>query len=353
MLVLAREVRALTQSALARKAGTSQATLSKVEAGVSPASDELVGRIALVLDFPRSFFYQNTEVHGAGTSAHHFLYRKRLALGVTEQRRIQALVNVMRMHVETLLKAATVEVERQIPRLDPDDYDGDVERIAQELRATWLLPAGPIESVTQVIERAGGIVIPTDFANRQIDATSIRLPGLPPLFFVGVHLPGDRMRFTLAHELAHIVMHTKPDPEMEKQADRFASEFLMPATNIRSALSGFTLGKAAQLKPYWKVSMAALLVRAQKLGKISESQAERLWTQMGAAGYRAREPAELDVEREEPAVLGQLLELHRASLGYTDEELAQALHVTAVELQTLYAPPFKRAALRLIRPTPR
>ncbi|MBK7012326.1 MAG: ImmA/IrrE family metallo-endopeptidase [Xanthomonadales bacterium] len=45
------------------------------------------------------------------------------------------------------------------------------------------------------------------------------------MIFINKDVPGDRWRFTLAHELAHLVMHDIPKPDMEDEADEFASEF--------------------------------------------------------------------------------------------------------------------------------
>ena len=66
------------------------------------------------------------------------------------------------------------------------------------------------------------------------------------------HHNGARFRYSLTHELGHMVMHRFPNTEMESQADRFAAEFLMPAADIKSQLYGATLSKFAALAPYWR-----------------------------------------------------------------------------------------------------
>ena len=103
--------------------------------------------------------------------------------------------------------------------------------------------------------------------------------------------PTDRARFTLAHELAHLIMHRIPTPDSEGEADRFASEFLMPARDIAADLNGFSLQKAAVLKPYWRVSMAALIQHAEDLSKITEWQHKNLNIQknkLNGRGLRSR-----------------------------------------------------------------
>jgi Zn-dependent peptidase ImmA (M78 family) len=95
------------------------------------------------------------------------------------------------------------------------------------------------------------------------------------------------MRFTLAHELGHLVMHRFPTENMETEANEFASTLLMPSADMRSAFLGrrVTLELLAALKPEWKVAMQALLMRATSLKCVSPNQARYLWQQISARGF--------------------------------------------------------------------
>src|SRR5262249_10300310 len=160
-------------------------------------------------------------------------------------------------------------------------------------RHLWGLPLGPVRSVVGEIERAGGIIFRCGFNTMKVDAISQwppDAPELPPVFFVNEDIPGDRMRWTLAHELGHIVMHHLPTDDPEGEADRFASEFLMPGREIVAELNPFSLHRAAALKPYWKISMAALVRRAHDLKCISNRKYEYLNTQLAKLGYKKCEP---------------------------------------------------------------
>src|SRR5207253_274668 len=159
------------------------------------------------------------------------------------------------------------------------DYKSGPEEIAQLVRSAWMIPMGPVQNMTEAIENAGGIVVRMDFQTRQADALSEWIPGFPPLFLVNSDpgIPGDRLRLTLAHEVAHAVMHRYPNPEMEDQANSFAAEFLMPRRQIRASLYNLTLAKLVQLKRIWKVSMAALIHRAFELKTITEAQRKYLY----------------------------------------------------------------------------
>ncbi len=132
-----------------------------------------------------------------------------------------------------------------------------IEGAARSLREMWMLPAGPIADMVELLEANRGIVLPCDFGTDLIDAMSQRIEGLLILFLVNINSPSDRLRHTLAHELGHMILHTitvKSDEEMEDEADAFAGAFLLPADEIRPQLRRFDLRQLADLKLYWKVS---------------------------------------------------------------------------------------------------
>ena len=104
-----------------------------------------------------------------------------------------------------------------------DEHAENAEAIAQMLRANWSLPAGTVRKLMRAIEEAGGIVVKLPFATRDIDAISQWPSDMPPLFLVNSVSPPDRLRFSLAHELGHMVMHRAATETMELEADRFAS----------------------------------------------------------------------------------------------------------------------------------
>jgi Zn-dependent peptidase ImmA (M78 family) len=215
------------------------------------------------------------------------------------------------------------------------DY-GSPQEVARELRRHWSVSRGPINNLTRLIERHGGIVVHTEFRTGEMDGVYYPFPEIPPVIFLDRNQTGDRLRFTLAHELGHIVMHQHPsDPEkVEEETDAFAGEFMMPEQDIRTQLQRLDLQKLARLKPEWGMSMAALLVRAERIGTISHRKYRSLWTKMGKAGYRKREPAELDIPKEEPKLESRLIELHLNELGYSVEELAGSVHLNLEDFRS-------------------
>ena len=296
LLSLRRRMLGMSQVELADAAGIAQGTLSKAEQGIREASDDLVEKLASALECPVSFFYQAEREYGPPMSAHP-MFRKKTSVGQKVLDRIIAEMNVRIAHVRTFLGAVDFAPELPLPQYDVDDFGGDLETIADSVRRAWYVPRGPLKSLTEYVERAGCLIVQCDMEAARIDGVSYRIPGLPPVIFLNRNQPADRMRFSLAHELGHLILHSYPGPEMERQADQFASALLMPKSDIGPELYGLTLEKAAYMKPVWRVSMAALIVRATTLNKVDRYKAEYLWRQMSSRGFRVREPASVDFEK--------------------------------------------------------
>ena len=324
MISLARESLGLSQKQLETIIPFSQAEISRIEAGLRPASDRFITELSNALGYRRAFFFRSDPIYGVGISE--MFHRKRQEIAVRLLQQTYALVHIRRMEVTRLLQAVEFG-ECDIPHIDPIEHDADPKEVARAVRAQWLIPAGPIASVCEVVENAGGLIIPCVFPTRRIDAISQWLPGLPPLFFVNPEIPQDRLRFTLSHELAHMIMHhaVRPnlDPDIEKEAHLFAAEFLLPAKDIAHGLYDLSIERLAVLKLYWRVAMSAILMRASDLGRIDRVQGEYLWKRMGKLGYRKREPSHLDVTGDDPRLLKDIVRVHTDELGFDLEEMSK------------------------------
>jgi Zn-dependent peptidase ImmA (M78 family) len=113
--------------------------------------------------------------------------------------------------------------------------------------------------------------------------------------------PGDRQAWNLAHETAHLVLHyplTARQDDIEKEADRFAAELLMPKDAMLSEIAiPVTLSTLAELKSRWRVAMSALLRRAKELDVVTERQYKYLLMNMQQRGWRQHEPVEIPADR--------------------------------------------------------
>lgn len=347
LMKVARQARALSQTDLAKKADLTQGFVSKVEAGVLQPATDAVEKIAAALSYPQSYFFEGDSLAGLPISVQ---YRKRAAVGLRAVEHLEAEINRRLFEVRRLVRSVNLEQSVPLPQMDVDEYEGGAEAIAALVRRTWLVPSGPIKNLVELVERAGCIVFSCDFQMLGVDGLALRPHGLPPCIFINASMPGDRQRFTLAHELGHLVMHRTPSPNMEDEANDFAAELLLPRAEVRGHFAGgVSLVRLAALKPFWRVSMGSLLYRAKTLGITTANQDQYLWRQFSAAGYRKKEPQELDIAPEQPTVLKDVIKVHIDNLGYSTAELAASLHLHEPEFLQRYMPTRERRAhLRVV-----
>jgi Zn-dependent peptidase ImmA (M78 family)/transcriptional regulator with XRE-family HTH domain len=351
MLRLARQRLGLTQKAAAVQLGVLQNVLSRFENDVAQPDTALLMKASQVYRVPRDFFDSRDPVYGPPVSVH-TMTRGKADVTARELDVITAELNIRVAHLSRFLDGVDFTPTAQVPRLDIEQY-GSPERIAATVRAHWGIPSGPIGNLMQWVERAGVVVGLSKFGGASVSGVTFRVPGKPPIILLNALHPADRMRFTLAHELGHLVMHAFPTATMEEEANDFASALLMPAAEIRAAFRGrkITLQLLASLKPEWKIAMQALLMRASQLKLLSDNQARYLWQQISAKGWRLREPADVDFAPETPRVLVSIVASHLTDLGYKLEDLTKLLRIYEGEFLEMYgnfSAPKERPRLRII-----
>ncbi|GAA2696081.1 MULTISPECIES: ImmA/IrrE family metallo-endopeptidase [Actinosynnema] len=349
MLTLARESRGWKQDDVATAmrelegegSKVGQAYVSRAESGRVTVSGERLELYARALDYPVELLTLNETEVGAGPGIVH--HRKKQAVVAQDLRRIHAALNLARVQVRRLVDGAPRHAPHALPSIEVDDYTSP-EEAARAVRKKWGVERGPLDSVVALLEGAGGLVLRRSLVSPMaldsgaesvpLDAVSGLLPGEDPIVLLNEGTPADRQRFTLAHELGHMVMHQVPNSEQEKQANRFAAELLMPARDIRDDLAGVVdLRALVRLKPRWRVSMWALLRRAHTLNAITDWQYRNLAVEMTTLGYRTTEPLGLDSEQ--PNAVNQVVRWH-LSQGRTPEELACAVLLNPDEFDRLY-----------------
>lgn len=344
MITLARDIRGVTQTALSASCGISQVKISRYEGGKAQIGQDELQAIANAMSFPVEFFLQDG-VRFAGETSEIF-NRKRVTTLVSDQKRIDGLMNTLRIGAHRLLEVFE-HVTSDIPRFPAEQFDS-ISSIAYAVRSSWQMDSGPIPNLIHQLEQVPCLVFRFDFRCEKIDeAVQWIEPGLP-IILVNSTAPTDRLRFSLAHALGHLVMHRElvPHENMEDEANQFAAAFLMPVEDISNDFHDVTLQSLLELKHYWKVSMQSLIMRGRDLGEISERRVSTLFQQLSRAGFRKREPFPLPPET--PTLVQKMLDIYRKQLDYSDEQLAQLLAIGIDDFHEWYDPNGGRSMNKII-----
>lgn len=336
MIILARESRGLSQKDLADRLNISPGKLSKAESGEQGLSEDQITLLEQVLAYPREFFYQDTDAFLSSNLS----FRKRHKVPQKLIFPIEARINVFRLQAEWLFR----HTQKPVPKTPLLDVGASAspEEAARKLRKQWKIHAGMIENMTEVLESHEIPVLSFEFGTERVDSRLILTNEKYPLIFLNSTMLGDRQRFSLAIELGHLVMHAHTNPSFDRdtghEANLFAAEFLMPEEDIRPDFKvDVTVNSLAELKRKWKVSMHALLFRAEDLGCISKNQKTYLLTQFNQLQIRRREPRELDVPVEKSKLMRDLITNYRRAQRLTIREMAGCLNLTEEEFIKIYS----------------
>lgn len=335
MIVLAREARGLTQAELAEQIGMSATNLSKIERCDIGIADEVLESIADKTSYPIYFFKQQGDIVPENLN-----YRKREVVAQKLITPIHAQVNIIRKHIHFLTLALSIPAPT-IPILEVSEKQTP-QKIAAKLRRLWSVETPVIDNLTKLIEDNGIIINCFPFGTDRVDSRSILTDEKFPIIFFNSSLLGDRQRFSLAYELGQLIMHTfnivPLDRDVSHEANAFAAEFLMPAKDIKEDFkNGITIPLLGELKRKWKVSMIALLYRADDLGFVTPNQKRYLLQQFNQLKIRRREPMELDIPKEQPMQVKRWIAEYRSKTKLSVVEMSALFFLNVDEFLELYS----------------
>ena len=305
-LRLARLLAGMSLDELGSLVGASRQFVHQLETGAKEPTSEMTAALAAGLAVTPAFFAEPA-INPVREEDCHFRRLQSAPRGLLAQAIARGTI------VEALVDA--LEREVRLPRVDfpeaqrPTTVDA-IERIADEARLHWGLGLdGPITSMTRVIENAGAVVIQFDDLTDRIDALSMARRR-PIIVRSTAKTAAVRLRFDLAHEAAHLIMHqgiVTGDSVTEGEAHRFASAFLIPrAAFAREFPRGRrTLDWSAMyaMKLRWKVSVRAIARRAFDLGLIDAAQYRTANIQLVKNGQAKSERYDDRITPEEPELL--------------------------------------------------
>jgi Zn-dependent peptidase ImmA (M78 family)/transcriptional regulator with XRE-family HTH domain len=333
-LTLARHLAGLRKSDLAAKIDKSATAVSAWEAGTKRPSPAAVAELAVGLSVDPGFFSARPDDIGALSSVPHFRSLRSTSQLARDQAFAYGRLAVdIACSLERHVELPEIDIPRLAVSLDESDDDGP-ERAARLVRQAWSLADGPAPHLVRLVERHGVLVVFSPTGTSAVDAYSFDTKLRPVIILNPIKRDYYRQRFDVAHELGHLVMHADAEPGsrlVEEQANRFASEFLMPAAQIRdllpAAMGGNVWASLAKLKEQWGVSLQALLYRSRRLGQLSDVSYRNAMVRISEWGWRRDEPG-LMTTIEQPSLLPKAVEL-LAEAGIDEGDLLAQCRVPA------------------------
>lgn len=328
-LRLARVFCGLTLEEVAEQVGKSKQFIHKLETNVDRPTESLAVQLADCLDVLPEFFYERNAAELVEEQIH---FRKLRTTKVAIKQKAIAKAEVFKRLVDFCEKRLELPkygfIEQQVDSLE------SIERASENLRAHLGLGAGPIQNITRVAENAGTFVTTFQGISSGVDALSIAA-ARPIIVRNEEERYSCRLRFDVAHEIGHFVMHTgilTGDRQTEAEANRFGGAFLLPRNTFSKEFPVSSSGRISwktlsEIKLRWKASKAAMLMRARQLSLIDDYQLRGAIISLKNNKEAKKEVEDDSIEIERPILLDKAIRFITRHYGLSLEDIARSLKV--------------------------
>lgn len=351
---LARERRGMKKRELAKRIGVSEKSVANYEAGDQEPEAGTLKKISETLRFPNEFFFgDDLEVPTPDVASFRSLSKmtagqRDSALGAG------AIALLLDEWIESRFELPAPDVpdlgregganhaavkgtlsKKEEVKYPTRDAAQTPEAAAEMLRAHWGIGITPVKNMIALLESKGVRVFSLAIDSKEVDAFSMWKGGRPYMF-LNTFKSAEHCRFDAAHELGHLVLHQHALPQgtdMEREANAFASAFLMPRASVLAmAPKSATLPNLVRYKKQWLVSVAALNYRLHALGLTTDWTYRTLCIQIAEQGYRTSEPE--GIAHEKSLVLEKVFSALRSE-GVTKADVAKQLALLPEEINEL------------------
>lgn len=351
-LKVARHRRKLSGKQLAAAAGLTDVTVSKTENGHQP-DESTISKLVAALGYPREYFFMD-EPEVLETRAVSFRSLKKMKAAERDASLAAGAHGIaLYQWIDRRFKLPTPDL------IDLSKEHGRPEVAARLLRQHWGIGDRPVGNILKLFESKGIRILSLSENTQNVDAYSFWHDD-HPYIFLNQKKTAERSNFDAAHELGHLVLHfhaqaeSAPEDDAEREANRFASAFLMPEADVKVSIAHvYSSSQVIRAKVRWKVSAMALANRLHQVSMLTEWNYRSIIIELGNQGYRSGEP--LGVEREVSTVLAKVLSTLWAK-GITKREIAKELNLPWEEIESLVfglaaklpAAPPPRASLKVV-----
>jgi len=331
----ARKAAGLSLRALAGRAGVTAMAISKYETGKSTPSSRVLLDLSKALGVRTEYFFRplKIELQEIKHRKHSRLPKK--VLGQIEGDVKEQLERFI--EIEQLLPNGPVQAFKLPENLSVPATLDEVEAVARQLRTSWDLGVDPIPVLTDMLEERGIKVFQSQAINDRFDGMAATVDGIP-VVVVGRGWPGDRQRFTLAHELGHLVLHGRLAPAVDEEAaaNRFAGAFLAPADEVRKELGEKRIWLEPRelevLKKTYGLSMQGWMHRARDLGILADVHYVEMRKFFSSRGWNKTEPGD-QYAPECPQLFDQLVYRALAQELISESKAAELMRMPLTEFQ--------------------
>jgi Zn-dependent peptidase ImmA (M78 family)/DNA-binding XRE family transcriptional regulator len=358
-LRLARLLNGMTLKELGDAVTASRQFIHQLEGDIRQPPEDLLYALCEVLSVRESFFTMELNNDVKFEQCH---FRKRKTTPVTLVNRVCAYSTIFEQMVSYISQYLELP-QNNFPEqtITYDVYSNlDIEKAAEACRKHWKLGLDtPIRNITNVLENAGVVITTFSGVSEKVDALSLNRKH-PIIIRNSAKESPCRLRFDLAHECGHFVLHDgieTGDTLTESEANKFASAFIFPRVAfVKEFTKNFIVNRENswiplyELKVRWGMSLKAIIYRAHYLNLISSQQYRAANVRLSKSGQSKTERYDDEIIREVPELLKSSIDLLNSELGITFHTISSHLNIAPEMLSNITGIPVPEKLSNNIEP---
>jgi len=272
----------LSMQEVADNIGVSKQMINKYEQGKSmPTSVKLIA-LSKLFQQKVDYFFRKPEVIIGEIS-----FRKKSKFGA---KKVNALKEEIRIQIENYLLIENIcEVSGTYENpLQKNSIanENQVKESVKQLRNYWNIGQDAIHNIIDLLEDNAIKVIEVEDETRSFDGLATIIDGKYHVIVIAKDMPVERKRFTLLHELGHLLLPIGglEEKQQEKFCNVFASEILLSETNIISEFgrnrSSIPFEELKNAQEKYGISISAIVYKLGETKIMSQERVKKFYQRL-------------------------------------------------------------------------
>jgi len=277
----------------------SRQAIFKYESGVVVPNSEMINILAEALNIRPDYFSRTIAVELGQIE-----FRKQSNFSAKERNKVVEQTREYLSRYLELEMILNLESEFQNPLKDIGVISSrnQIDNASEQLREKWELGMDSICNVAELLEE-NGIKVIAVHTEGKFDGLQTLVNGKVPVIAYNSKLSDkpDRIRFTLLHELAHLLLTFSDDlsySQREKLCHQFAASMLLPQKALVQELgikrNKISIQELGYIKKEYGISIQAIVMRALDCEITDSGFTGKFFNYLNLMNWRTEEPISYD-----------------------------------------------------------
>jgi len=259
----ARILKCLSQQNVADEIGISKQMISKYEKGEAiPTSSKLI-KLSRLFGLKIDYFFSSFQIELGEIN-----FRKKSTFSMKKQSSLKEQIKINLENYLWIEDSLSIDYSfKNIIENSKINRIEDIEKVVLKLRTDWKIGIDPIHNIIQLLEDKEIKVIELFDVDNKFDGMATYVNNKFPVIIVNGNFSVERKRFTLLHELGHLLLNLPEcDIKVEESfCNKFAAEFLFPKQIVIKEFGGkrdhITLTELISTQKKYGISIPAIVYR--------------------------------------------------------------------------------------------